>query len=130
MYEYLALHRLIGKLYVVASIISGIAGIYIAFYATGGLVSIVGFMTLGVLWVFTTLRAYLLIRSREVNKHQVMMIYSFSMCFAAVTLCLWLPILVAIFGEFEPAYKVVAWLCWVPNLAFAFIVTRRMTAEN
>lgn len=125
----LNLHRLIGKLYVVAAIISGIASIYIALYATGGLISIIGFMSLGVLWVFTTVRAYLHIRKREVQKHQIMMIYSFSLCFAAVMLRLWLPILIGIFGDFESAYKVVAWLCWVPNLLFAFVLTSRLKAD-
>lgn len=125
--NHLNLHRLIGKLYVVAAIISGIAGIYIAYNATGGLIAIIGFMSLGVLWVLTTLRAYLLIRNRDVQKHQIMMIYSFSLCFAAVMLRIWLPILIAILGDFEPAYKVVAWLCWVPNLLFAYILIQRIT---
>lgn len=127
--KHLKLHRMIGKLYVVSALISGLSSIFIAFYATGGLVSIIGFMSLGVLWVFTTLKAYLLIKNREIQKHQVMMIYSFSLCFAAVMLRLWLPILIGIFGDFESAYRVVAWLCWVPNLIVAYFITRRVYAK-
>ena len=52
------------------------------------------------------------------------MVYSYAACFAAVTLRIWMPLLVLAFGEFLPAYRVVAWLCWVPNLAFAFFWVR------
>ncbi len=48
-----------------------------------------------------------------------MMIYSYAACFAAVTLRLWLPMLTALFHDFKTAYRIVAWLCWLPNLAVA-----------
>lgn len=35
-----------------------------------------------------------------------------------------MPLLIVAFGEFLPAYRVVAWLCWVPNLVFAFFWVR------
>ncbi|GAB4428835.1 MAG: hypothetical protein OHK0039_47410 [Bacteroidia bacterium] len=47
---------------------------------------------------------------------------SYAACFAAVTLRLWLPILTALLGDFLPAYRIVAWLCWVPNLLVALAV--------
>ena len=52
-----------------------------------------------------------------------MMIYSYAACFAAVTLRIWLPILTSILGEFLSAYRIVAWLCWVPNLIVAYIIS-------
>lgn len=84
-----------------------------------------GFVSLGVIWFSTTLWAYLLIRKRRIDQHQKMMIYSYAACFAAVTLRLWLPILIPIFGDFIIAYKIVAWLCWVPNMAVAYLITRK-----
>jgi len=53
------------------------------------------------------------------------MIYSYAECFAAVTLRIWLPLLTLVLGEFLTAYRIVAWLCWVPNILFAYIWGRR-----
>ncbi|MCL6272491.1 DUF2306 domain-containing protein [Muricauda sp. 2012CJ35-5] len=121
----LQFHRNLGKVYVAAVLISGICSIYIGLYATGGLITSVGFISLGVIWLYTTLRAYTAIRSNDLNLHQGMMIYSYAACFAAVTLRLWLPLLTMIFGEFLIAYKIVAWLCWVPNIIFANLWVRK-----
>jgi uncharacterized membrane protein len=125
----LQLHRLIGKVYIIAVVLSSIAGIYIGFYATGGLITSLGFICLGVIWLGTTIRAYIHIRNGFTKRHQKMMIYSYAACFAAVTLRIWLPLLTIFFGNFITAYTIVAWLCWVPNLLVAYLITRRMT-EN
>ncbi len=123
----LPLHRNLGKVYVICAIVSGICGVYIGFYATGGWVTSLGFILLGLTWLFTTLKAYTSIRKGNIQQHQVMMIYSYAACFAAVTLRLWLPFLqfVIFDGAFLPAYKIVAWLCWVPNLLVAYYLVKR-----
>jgi uncharacterized membrane protein len=124
----MALHRKLGKVYVVAVLLSASAGIYIGFFATGGWISSAGFICLGIIWFYTTLKAYLHIKQGEIEKHQKMMVYSYAACFAAVTLRIWLPILTIIYGDFSKAYLVVAWLCWVPNLAVGYLITRK--ADN
>ncbi|WP_418500404.1 DUF2306 domain-containing protein [Flagellimonas sp.] len=121
----LDLHRNLGKIYVLSALVSGICGVYIGFYASGGLVPSLGFISLGIVWLFTTIRAYAAIRKKDVSLHQGMMIYSYAACFAAVTLRIWLPLLTIILGEFLLAYKIVAWLCWVPNIVFAHFWVRR-----
>ncbi|WP_282162272.1 DUF2306 domain-containing protein [Ulvibacterium marinum] len=118
-------HRTIGKIYIISALISGVCAIYIALYATGGIISTLGFMSLGVLWLFFTSRAYLAVRKRDLQLHQGFMIYSYAACFAAVTLRIWLPLLTIIFHDFTMAYRIVAWLCWVPNMIFAFFWVRR-----
>lgn len=118
-------HRNIGKIYVIAAIISGTCGIYIGFYATGGLISSLGFISLGLIWSYTTIKAYLAIRKGDLQLHQGLMIYSYAACFAAVTLRIWLPLLTIAFGDFEVAYRLVAWLCWVPNIIFAYYWVHR-----
>ncbi len=120
------LHRTIGKIYVISVLLSGVASLYIAFYATGGLVSIAGFFTLGVLWLYTTMMAYRHIKAGDVKRHQIMMIYSYAICFAAVTLRLWLPLLMMATHDFVTSYRIVAWLCWVPNVLVAFFLVRRV----
>ncbi|MFT0716169.1 DUF2306 domain-containing protein [Flagellimonas lutimaris] len=121
----LNLHRNIGKIYVISALLSGLCGVYLGFFATGGLVSAIGFISLGIIWLFTTLRAYTAVKNKDLSLHQGMMIYSYAACFAAVTLRIWLPLLTIAIGEFLTAYKIVAWLCWVPNMIFAQIWVKK-----
>jgi uncharacterized membrane protein len=117
-------HRNLGKVYVVAALISALAAIYISFYSTGGLVTFWGFFSLGCLWFTTTLMAYLSIKRGNISLHEKFMVYSFAACFSAVTLRIWLPLLIMWYHDFLPAYRVVSWLCWVPNLLIAFVIVR------
>lgn len=126
----LTLHKRIGKIHLVSVIFSSIAGIYISFYATGGLISSLGFICLGIVWFYTTLKAYLYIKNKQIEQHQKMMIYSYAACFAAVTLRIWLPLLTFIYGDFVKAYVIVAWLCWIPNLIVASLITRRFASQK
>lgn len=121
--RYLRLHRFIGKTYVIAVLLSGISGLYIAAFATGGIISIMGFGSLAIAWLFTTVKAYTKIRKGEVDSHERWMIRSYALCFAAVTLRVWLPLMQFAIGlDFFIAYRIVAWLCWVPNLVVAEIL--------
>jgi uncharacterized membrane protein len=122
----LSLHRTIGKIYVVTALLSALAGIYIGFFATGGLIASAGFISLGVIWFTTTFIAYSSIKKGDLTRHEIMMIFSYAACFAAVTLRIWLPLLIMVFRDFTPAYRIVAWLCWVPNLLVAFFIVRRI----
>lgn len=118
-------HRFIGKIYMIAVLFSGIAGFYIAFNATGGIFSQIGFGSLALIWLFTTARAFQSIKKGNIKGHEMFMIYSYAACFAAVTLRFWLPILTLAFGDFVQAYRVVAWLSWVPNMFFAYFFIKR-----
>jgi hypothetical protein len=57
------------------------------------------------------------------------MLVSYSLIFAAVTLRIELPLLIIAFGDFTPAYRVVAWLSWVPNLLWAAWYARRIAGR-
>ncbi len=125
------LHRIIGKIYVITVLISGICGLYIGLHATGGIISKLGFISLGLVWLTTTILGYKAIKSGNIELHQKHMLYSYAACFAAVTLRIWLPILTIVMNGFIPAYRIVAWLCWVPNLIVAhFILKKRTTATD
>ncbi|WP_343854790.1 DUF2306 domain-containing protein [Algoriphagus jejuensis] len=120
------LHKRIGMAYVTAVFFSSLAGIYIGFFATGGLVSILGFVSLGIIWFCTTMMGWVTAKKQDYEAHEDWMIFSYAAAFAAVTLRIWLPILIALHrGEFLPAYHIVAWLCWVPNMLVAFWLVRR-----
>ncbi|WP_338864759.1 DUF2306 domain-containing protein [Myxococcus stipitatus] len=118
-------HRLLGKVYVGAVMVSGLMGLYVGFFATGGVISAAGFVSLGLVWLYTTASAFWHIKNRRLEEHRLMMTYSYAACFAAVTLRLWLPLLIMAMGNFTSAYRVVAWLCWVPNLGVAWLLSRR-----
>jgi uncharacterized membrane protein len=119
-------HRQIGKLYVFAVLLSGVSGLYIAYYATGGLIPVLGFMSMDVIWLTTTIMAFFAIKNGKVKKHQRLMIISYAACFSAVTLRIWLPILTSLLGGFTPAYRIVAWLSWIPNVIVAYFMGRKI----
>jgi uncharacterized membrane protein len=118
------LHRKIGKVYILSVLLSGITGFYIGYFATGGIIAKSGFMTMAAAWFFTTLFAFTTIKKGNVIKHQKLMIYSYAICFAAVTLRIYLPIFTPLLGGFLPAYKLIAWLCWVPNTIAAYFIIK------
>ncbi len=120
-----AWHRRIGKVYVFMVLISATAGIYLSWHATGGIVSGSGFFLLGVIWFVSTVAAWQYALNRDFDKHQKAMILSYAICFAAVSLRIWLPLLEWISGDFMTAYKMVAWICWVPNLVIAILIIRK-----
>lgn len=121
--KYLNFHRKLGKVYMVSVWISGCMGLVIAANATGGIVSIMGFSVLAVLWLFTSFKGYLSILKRKVAEHENWMMRSYALCFAGVTLRLWIPVFLFLLGlEFLEAYKIISWLCWVPNLLVAEIL--------
>ena len=120
------LHKRIGMAYVGAVFFSSLTAIYIGLYATGGIVSILGFVSLGIVWFVTTMMGWFTAKKHDYDAHEDWMIFSYAATFAAVTLRIWLPILIMIYqGDFIPAYQIVAWLCWVPNIAVAFWIVRR-----
>jgi uncharacterized membrane protein len=118
-------HRALGKVYVVAAVGVGLAGLYMSAYSYGGIATHLGFGTLAVLLLWTTASAFLAARERAIASHRQWMIRSYALLFAAVTLRIELPLLIMAFGEFTPAYQIVSWLCWVPNALWAEWYIRR-----
>jgi uncharacterized membrane protein len=115
-----ALHRILGRVYVGAAVVAGIAGMYMAWFAYGGAIARLGFGGLGLATLFTTAQAFAAIKRRDIRSHREWMLRSYALLFAAVTLRIELPLLITYFeGEFLPAYRAVAWSCWVPNLLWA-----------
>jgi uncharacterized membrane protein len=124
--RYLKSHRVVGKLYVLMVCASGLAAVCIAPWTSTGWIAGLGFGSLGVVWLYVTLQAYRSIRQRDLQRHKCMMVYSYSACCAAVTLRLWLPLLLGVLRlDFAFAYPIVAWLCWVPNLLVAHSINSR-----
>ena len=119
------IHRTLGKVYVISAIVVGLAGLYMSFYSFGGPITHLGFGVLAVLLLWTTVRAYMAARERAIATHRRWMLRSYALVFAAATLRIELPLLTMAFGDFTPAYQVVAWMCWVPNALWAEWYIRR-----
>jgi hypothetical protein len=123
-------HRIVGRVYAVSAVLLGFllgsAGLALSLHATGGTLARVGFFSLALVTLGTVLIAYQRVRFGNVRAHREWVLRSYACIFGAVMLRIWLPLLiVANGGQFEPAYRVVAWLAWVPNLAFAELLIRR-----
>ena len=122
-----AVHRWIGRSYVVLCLVGAISGAMLAWNTTAGEVARWGFLLLALTWLSVTALGYLAARRRDFVSHRRWMIRSFALTFAAVTLRLYLPLSLAGGLSFAFAYPLIAWLAWVPNLAVAeaWIRTRR-----
>lgn len=114
-----ALHRWSGRIYLsIGVLIGGASGLYMAQFAFGGWMARTGFSALALCWLFTGFMAYRAIRRGDIQNHRRWMRRNFALTFAAVTLRIYLGLSVAAGIQFEQAYPVIAWLCWVPNLFF------------
>jgi hypothetical protein len=99
-----------------------------AFYAFGGPISRFGFGGLAVALLSTTAIGLAKIRARDVTAHRQWMLRSYALIFGAVTLRLEAPFLAQAFGDFESAYRAIAWISWVPNLIVAEVYLRVTSA--
>lgn len=123
-----AWHRISGKIYTGCCWLGGLAGLAAAQWTLGGTWAILGFSFLAAGWIFTTAKAYVAIRQKKIQWHRRWMIRSFALTLAAVTLRLYLPALQGLLGfSFEEAYRIVSWLCWIPNLLVAEILLGSFT---
>ncbi|MEE9374758.1 MAG: DUF2306 domain-containing protein [Rhizobiaceae bacterium] len=119
------LHRWMGRVYGVAVLMGGVAGLVLAFQPVNGVVSGLGFGLLAIIWVYVTAKAIWLARKGQFDEHRKWMIRSFALTFAGVTLRLYLG-LFALTGMYYPeASPYLAWMCWVPNLLWANWYLRR-----
>ncbi len=109
------MHRYIGYGYVINVALSGTMGLIVAQFAMGGWISVVGFSTLSVFWLWTTYAAIAAARRREIDKHKMWMYISYALTFAAIPqrTMLLLPLLTSI--PFMIIYKFSAWLPWMMN---------------
>lgn len=129
--RHINVHRLMGRLYVIAVLVGGLGALRLAPHAQTGAVAEVGFGALAVTWLVTTLRGYLAIRGGDEAVHRRWMTRSYALTFAAVTLRIYLPASALLGIPFATAYPVIAWLCWVPNLAVAELyIGRRRWPER
>lgn len=120
-------HRWLGRFYLLEVALGSIAGFAMALVSEQGLPTHLGFGMLAVLWFFTGLQAYRMVRSGNIVAHRQWMIRNFALTLAAVTLRTYMPLMLFLLHwSFRQSYITVSWLCWVPNLLIAEWMVRRL----
>jgi uncharacterized membrane protein len=123
-----AVHRAVGRVVLGSIAVAGTAGLALAPHSLAGGVGTAGFGLLALLWLGCAAAALRAIRRRDVATHRRWVVRTFALTYAAVTLRLWLAVLIpaqiALAGvpetvAFHRAYLLVPFLSWVPNLLVA-----------
>jgi len=120
------LHRALGRVYLVGVLGTGASGLYMSFFAYGGLAAGAGFFGMATANLVCGQLGLRAILRRDVPTHRAWMARSAAVMFSAVTFRLWLPILAPLLGDFRSAYAADAWVSWVPNLLAAEWLLRRL----
>ncbi|CEG25461.1 DUF2306 domain-containing protein [Bacillus sp. B-jedd] len=126
----LHLHRNIGKIYVGLIMISGITGIYLSYYAFGGIISKLGFLALSIAWLLTTYLAYKYIRKKNILQHERWMIRSYAVTLVAITFRIWSAVIGYSLDNFQLGYTAAIWVSLIGNLAAAEYLLRKKTASH
>jgi hypothetical protein len=121
------LHRALGYAYVLSTWLGGLSALPLALESREGVLASMGFGFLGIGWLFTTTLAFISVRSGNYGEHHRWMIRSFALCFAAVTLRLYVAVFSGLLGwDIVTVYRAASWMCWVGNLAVAeWLIQRR-----
>lgn len=118
-------HRWVGRLYVMGCLIGGAAGLILAFGSSAGPIASAGFGGLAVIWIVVTLLGWRAVLQGRFADHRRWMIRSWALTLAAITLRLYLPLVMALDLPFLPWYRAISFLAWVPNLIAAELWLRR-----
>jgi uncharacterized membrane protein len=121
------LHRTMGYIYVAdVLLITGPAGLIMGFYANGGLLSRIAFVSLAILWIFFTAMALIKAKQKKFTSHRNYMIRSYALTLSALTLRAWkYAITNTMSVPPMDVYRVVAWAGWVINLVIAEVIIWR-----
>jgi len=111
-----AVHRTLGRVYVIGCLAGGVGGLVMAFGSTAGPIATIGFASLAVCWITANVQGWRLAVARRFDDHRAWMLRSFAMTFAAVTLRIYIVVLPMMGMAEIDAYRASAFLAWIPNL--------------
>jgi uncharacterized membrane protein len=119
-------HRWVGRIYVVGCLVGGLAGLILAPGSSAGPIASAGFGGLALLWIVVNLLGWRAVMRGRFAEHRRWMIRSWALTLAAVTLRLYLPLVMILDLPFLPWYRAISFLAWVPNLVAAELWLRRI----
>lgn len=112
-------HRWVGRVYVLGCLVGGAAGLLLSTTSSAGPIATAGFGSLAVIWIAVNLLGWKAAMDGCFVEHRRWMIRSWALTLAAVTLRLYLPLVMALHLPFLPWYRAISFLAWVPNLLVA-----------
>lgn len=115
------LHRTLGYIYIVSVlIISAPSALVMAFYANGGRIAQISFVTLTLCWILFTWIALKKAKKGDYTSHVKWMLRSYALTLSAVTLRFYAYLFDVFNVNLPPreTYILVSYLSWIPNLIF------------
>jgi hypothetical protein len=123
-------HRISGYVSAVAILLGGMSSLGLAATFEGSEWARLGFILLALLWMGFTALGIRYAIARDYARHRVWMLRGIAMTFAAVTLRMIMPVLIANGWSVLETYDVTAWASWVINLAVVEVWLRRGTQRS
>jgi uncharacterized membrane protein len=123
------LHRVLGRIYVWAIGVASLGGLGSAILFDVEITARILLGVLALLWLATTLIAFVRIRAGQVAAHRAWMMRSFALSFFFVTFSFWVPGLASTSLPQAISYPLAVFLSWSLNLLVAEIWVRR-TAQT
>lgn len=124
------LHRWSGRLYGLAVLVGGLAGLTLAPTSVASDFARAGFMVLAVAWIGTTAWGIGLAMRGDLARHRWWMQRSLALTFSAITLRIIMAPLMASGWTVAETYDVTAWGAWVLNLIVLEWWQRRRVAAT
>ena len=125
-------HRVLGYTYIsTVLLISGPSALIMAFYANGGRVAQVSFVTLTLCWILFTWIALQKARKGNYTSHVKWMLRSYALTLSAVTLRFYAYLFDVFNVNLPPreTYILVSYLSWLTNLLFVQLLIRLKYVE-
>ena len=118
-------NRLLGKIYVVAVVLGGITGMYLALTSQVNLGYMFGLMAMSFFWASSGLMAFFSIRKKKVELHKEWMLRTYTITFTAFVFTrLIIDVIVPLeIAEPSDIYALSVWSSWViPLLILEMII--------
>jgi hypothetical protein len=122
-------HQIAGKIYVLLVLFfAGPSGLIMSFYSNGGVLTKVSFVSLSIIWMFSTLMGYISIRKQEYKNHLIWMYRSYALTLSAITLRFYAYLFDVFNINIDPitTYTIIAFISWIPNLFIIEVIRRKL----
>lgn len=122
--KWIKLHRLCGKVYVAAVLISSPLAFLVSFHSSIPL-AILGTASQSILWFIMTFQAYRFIKAGRINQHRDYMTMSYALTLSAPVVRLGIVVFERGMGinyqhHYETLYPVLVWISFLPFIAVWF----------
>ncbi|QBD80749.1 DUF2306 domain-containing protein [Ktedonosporobacter rubrisoli] len=123
-----ALHRTLGRIYLICILLGGLAALFSALVSTSGFVAQFGLGFLAIIWLYSAYRAYETIRKGHIQLHRIWMRRNYTLTFAAVIFRLWLLVGALLLRiPFHAVYDTATWFSWIlPLLVTEWFINQQL----